>query len=304
MKKFARIASVLYATSALLCVHSALLTSSVSAQKKPNAATRQKYIDEVLATEKAMAAVSKDTSAQLAFDRYLSLDATLYRPRAVRAAEFRQTRPLPRDLILTWKPEYVDVSSAGDMAWTSGPWISASRSSTASDPRFGRYLTIWRKQKDGRWLASVNASPPGPADMKTPPLSTAPGSLFSLSRKPIDEKAGLLAADNAFGVAVRTLDYAAAVKGIAAADLRLIRPGYPPSVGVDSVVAETTGARVTMWFPVDAVVAASGDIGYTRGSYVVSLPRGTREQGDYVRTWRRDRNGTWRVALDMLTGSR
>jgi ketosteroid isomerase-like protein len=151
----------------------------------------------------------------------------------------------------------------------------------------------------------MNVSVAGPADAKVPNKATWPasGSAY-VSGKPLNEKTGLLAADNAFAASVKTLDYAAAMKAVASTEVRLLREKQYPTVGIDNIVKETTGARVTMWLPVEANVAASGDMGYTRGSYVVALPRGGRETGDYVRIWRRDKDGTWRVALDMLTAAR
>jgi ketosteroid isomerase-like protein len=288
-----KIRTALYATSMLLCAN------GVFAQQ------RQTDIDAVIATEKAFAKLALDSAAQAAYDRYVAPDATLFRPRAERAANWQKMHPLSPDLALTWQPDFVDVSRRGDFAYVLAPWGSASRS-VQNDPHFGQQLNIWRKQRDGRWLVAVNVSVPGPSDAKVSTHATWPAAApaYVPSGKPLNDRVSLLSADNAFASSVKTLDYAAAMKKTALPDARLIRAKQYPTIGIDAIVKETTGARVTMWLPVESSVSAGGDMGYTRGSYVVSLPRGTREAGDYVRIWRRDRNGTWRIALDMLTSSR
>jgi ketosteroid isomerase-like protein len=57
------------------------------------------------------------------------------------------------------------------------------------------------------------------------------------------------------------------------------------------------------WQPLRAVLAASGDLGWTTGQYVseATLPDGTvrRAQGRYVTIWRRQADGTWKVVMDL-----
>jgi ketosteroid isomerase-like protein len=66
--------------------------------------------------------------------------------------------------------------------------------------------------------------------------------------------------------------------------------------------ADTTGRLV--WHPVRAVVAASGDLGYTIGRWESRVlgadgkwaADGT---GNYVTVWRRQDDGNWKVAVDI-----
>ncbi|MDH3497248.1 MAG: nuclear transport factor 2 family protein [Gemmatimonadota bacterium] len=65
--------------------------------------------------------------------------------------------------------------------------------------------------------------------------------------------------------------------------------------------ADTT--RALRWAPDSAVVAASGDIGYTFGRWhsVVRTPAGDSisGRGNYVSIWRRQPDGTWKVVIDI-----
>jgi hypothetical protein len=56
------------------------------------------------------------------------------------------------EVSLAWKPVYADVAGSADLGFTVGEYISTVRGpSGAAVQRFGKYLTIWARQKDGTW---------------------------------------------------------------------------------------------------------------------------------------------------------
>ena len=58
------------------------------------------------------------------------------------------------------------------------------------------------------------------------------------------------------------------------------------------------------WRPEKAVVAASGDLGYTYGYYQsrAHAPQGdVVHEGKYTTIWRRQKDGSWKVVLDIGT---
>lgn len=69
------------------------------------------------------------------------------------------------------------------------------------------------------------------------------------------------------------------------------------------VPAFADSLRTLRWAPDTAVVAASGDIGYTLGHWesVIRTPAGDSVlgRGNYVTLWRRQPDGTWKVAADI-----
>lgn len=86
--------------------------------------------------------------------------------------------------------------------------------------------------------------------------------------------------------------------------------GGVESVGpqaVDTLMApmlEETGDRFT-WWPDTAVVAASGDLGYTLGSYAITgtgaQAGDTVARGHYVTVWQKQQDGSWKIAVDIGT---
>ena len=57
------------------------------------------------------------------------------------------------------------------------------------------------------------------------------------------------------------------------------------------------------WAPVGAGMAASGDLGYTYGTYELSSKdkdgKPSVEKGKYATIWKKQKDGSWKVALDM-----
>jgi ketosteroid isomerase-like protein len=61
------------------------------------------------------------------------------------------------------------------------------------------------------------------------------------------------------------------------------------------------------WVPVGADISASGDLGYTYGSYEFHHKgkdgKPTVEQGKYTSIWKLQQDGVWKVVLDMSNAS-
>lgn len=53
---------------------------------------------------------------------------------------------------VTWKPDFVEVSKDGEMAFTYGKYIWTVKDSLGNKKDFkGVFHTVWKKQKDGSW---------------------------------------------------------------------------------------------------------------------------------------------------------
>jgi ketosteroid isomerase-like protein len=64
---------------------------------------------------------------------------------------------------LNWRPVYADAAESGDLGFTVGEYVFTGRGANGTVvQRFGKYLTIWRKQPSGDWRFVVdggNVSP-------------------------------------------------------------------------------------------------------------------------------------------------
>ncbi len=61
------------------------------------------------------------------------------------------------------------------------------------------------------------------------------------------------------------------------------------------------------WAPVKAEMAASGDLGYTYGNYVLKAKdkdgKLVTQYGKYASIWKKQKDGSWKVVLDMGNSS-
>jgi ketosteroid isomerase-like protein len=107
-------------------------------------------------------------------------------------------------------------------------------------------------------------------------------------------------ADRAFARLSRQQGMRAAFLAYLADDGVIFRPGPVP--GRAFLEARPSPAIELTWTPVYAAVAASGDLGYTTGPYEVrgtGPDRALEDQGYYVTVWRKQADGSWKVAVDQ-----
>lgn len=114
------------------------------------------------------------------------------------------------------------------------------------------------------------------------------------------EQNALMEADRAWSQVVTDVDKFVAYF---ASDATIYAPGMPAVTGADAIrktYAEMAGAPgfSLSFTPAEAVVAASGDIGYTSGSYEMSMS-GASEKGKYVTVWKKE-GDAWKVTEDIF----
>ena len=205
----------------------------------------------------------------------------------------------PPDLQLIWEPRFGDIAGSGDLGYLTGPVRNVRASRDGGKPRYSNYMSVWKRQRDGSFKVVMDAgiNTPGPVtfapgftrapqtnrftgdyDEHTPPLGTADGLLNAELRR----------------------DQARAYRPLLSPSARFHRPNVMPIVGDKRILQwlatqpafTTTDTRFTE-------AAKSGDLGYSWGTYSTKGARGTTAGGFYVRVWVRERNGQWKVALDV-----
>jgi ketosteroid isomerase-like protein len=123
------------------------------------------------------------------------------------------------------------------------------------------------------------------------------------------ERQALLETDRAFARTAASGADASEVVQYWTSDARVYSSGLPELVGTDALLemvaanAEIEGFSVT-WEPLEAFVAESGDIGYTRGENALTFPGPDGDlvttPGRYVTMWRKEADGMWRCFLELM----
>jgi ketosteroid isomerase-like protein len=206
---------------------------------------------------------------------------------------------------LLWEPRFGDIAASGEIGWLTGPSTFIDHEAPDKKPHYGNYLSVWRKQPDGRWRVFIDIGIPTPAE-----VSFGPGFTRMPSVGRYAGKEGKDAATQSLRDADRQLNGAIAGSGAAkaygdrlASASRLHRGGVLPLVGAKAIVewldAHASGLATAAG---GGEAAASGDFGYTYGTYTIA--GATPQSGAYVRVWTRDAAGKWLVAADVAEPTR
>jgi ketosteroid isomerase-like protein len=65
---------------------------------------------------------------------------------------------------LTWTPVYADMAASGDLGYTFGTFEFRSKEKDGKPTvEYGKYASIWKKQKDGSWKVVMDMGNSSPA---------------------------------------------------------------------------------------------------------------------------------------------
>jgi ketosteroid isomerase-like protein len=118
----------------------------------------EKWKDEILETEKNFALMAGKDGISKAFMTFAAEDAVLMRNDKLvigkknLVKQFENQASKPKDESLDWKPDFVDVSASGDLAYTYGHFTYSYTDSTGTKiESSGVFHTVWKRQADGSW---------------------------------------------------------------------------------------------------------------------------------------------------------
>ena len=108
----------------------------------------------LMAIDRDFSKMSMEQGKVNAFKHYMAADAVVYRDKMlpVKGKE-KIVAVLKKDPegTLEWEPIFADIS--GDLGYTLGKWVFSSTDESGIEHRiYGSYVTIWKRQSDGRWL--------------------------------------------------------------------------------------------------------------------------------------------------------
>ncbi|MEO8436653.1 MAG: nuclear transport factor 2 family protein [Pyrinomonadaceae bacterium] len=264
----------------------------------------------LVAAERAFARTSVKKGIRESFLAFFANEGINFQPHPVKTREAILKRPAPArrpPVTLNWEPVYADVSQAGDLGYTTGPYVLTDQSPQKNPPHYGFYFSVWKKQKDGTWKVVIDAGIDTPDHSQRKfGLEMAPGprQTLGIAVDPnYDEADHLMNLDKKFLQAANSGGLIPAFLDFLGDDRRLHRNGNLPLTDSDAIRSFLLLNPVEMsWQPMYADVARSRDLGYTYGSYELKYPRTNEvEKGYYVRVWKRNGNGVWKIALDTLT---
>lgn len=111
---------------------------------------------EIRETEKAFAKMANEVGIDKAFIEFADESAVLNRNNilisGIDAIKEHFNSPTPKGTTLQWSPDFVEVSSSGDLGYTYGKFTYTRLDSAGNTLQStGIFHTVWKKQEDGTW---------------------------------------------------------------------------------------------------------------------------------------------------------
>ena len=123
--------------------------------------------DELIQVDIDFSNLSKEKGMNFAFLEYVADDGVLLRPFTypIVGKENISKEMLSSDdknLQLTWSPLYGDVAASEEMGYTYGTYeMKIKKDDGAEEIRKGTYVSIWKKNKAGKWKFVLDTGNPG-----------------------------------------------------------------------------------------------------------------------------------------------
>ncbi len=248
-------------------------------------------------TEKEFAGRSVSHGVPEAFTVFFSEEAVMFRFAPMYARPVYQNRKATPGVVLDWAPTFAEISAAGDLGYTYGPFELSKTDSSGKKTSNGYFISVWKKQPDGNWRVafdngiSYNEAVLVRDQTEMGPMTKATSADTSVERKK------LLARDQAFSTDTQTHGVDAAA-GYFSDRVRLFRDNVAPQIGKNAALAQwRTDGKRGEWTAMFAGISGSADFGYTWGVGKRHADQDGKES--YARFWRREGNGEWQVVLDV-----
>ena len=282
----------------------ALLAATIGSSVPAQTGRVVEPITAMIATERAFSRMSEEKGIRESFSEFIAEDGILFRPRPVLGKKWMQEHPLPASTtrpLLVWQPIFAGISRAGDLGYTTGPWQFKNDIKDAKFSAFGNFMTVWKKQPDGKWKFAVDLGISNPEPKKPVLLSYGEPATGRFTRDAARGHRDLQNTESDFSKASVKRGAVEAFLDYAASDVRVLRNQKQPFIGRKAAVAAWTPLSIEWsWKTQSADVSTSGDLGYSYGLYEMrdKATNSVTQTGNYMRVWKRV-NGAWKLILDV-----
>ena len=264
-------------------------------------------LEALVGRERAFARTSVAKGARAAFIEFFADDGIVFRPHPAVYKDMIKNVPPPAnpsDMTLNWEPTYADVSQAGDLGYTTGPYTLVDNTEQKRPDQRGYFFSIWRCQVDGVWKVVLDLGIKVPEPFRqVMRLETSRSTVRHKFKEggPEKERQSLLERERQFLSARRATEMPQVFVEFAGDDIRVYRQDEQPIKGKEAVRLYFLRKPFQQtWEARKAEVAGSADLGYTYGNYELrDQETNVLQKGYYTRVWKRDAAGEWKIVFDI-----
>lgn len=255
----------------------------------------QKLVD----TEIAFAKTAAEKGTKSAFLEFLADDGLVFQPEAINGKDYWTSRA-ESPALLSWRPNWADVSSDGMLGYTTGGWEFRPKGKTGEPGAYGQYATIWQKQPDGKFRAvlDLGVTHPKPAGTKFgwgSPKDAGTGR--EMPKRPItlDELTDIFSKKKLSDAYFKYF----------ADDVVVLRDGQMPMTG--KTTAFLGLEKLDKEFPERGFLNFKGNLSqvfgnmmYAYGTYQLTHQDKSISKWNFMQVWKY-RSGKWQIALDVFS---
>jgi len=251
----------------------------------------QRSIDSMVQAEKNFATTSLVASTKEAFVKFIDTAGIVFeKGKPVNGFEL-YTKSDRRPGILTWEPEYAEISSSNDFGYTTGPWKYHANTLTDDPLAKGHFITVWHLNNNGEWKFLIDFGINYNLERKNFPLKEVKtgkkksGNISQQSLKDAEEKfiqSYHTQGKKAYSIFLSSnsrLNYAGFLPALNSAERKALIDSLPAKIGY-TIVGFGSSSK--------------NDLGYAYGTADVND-----KQEGYLRIWRREKDG-WKIAVEVL----
>lgn len=118
--------------------------------------------------DRAFSKMSEEKGMKAAFMEYIDSNGVLLRPHTMPLvggdAMYYIAQTNDSSFVITWEPTGGMVASSGDLGYTYGMYSMKFKSTDSL--AFGTYVSIWKKQSDGKWKFSLDSGNEGVGEIE------------------------------------------------------------------------------------------------------------------------------------------
>lgn len=265
---------------------------------------KKQILNSLIATEYAFVAAAAELGTRDAFLKFIADDGIIFRPNPINGKIFLTEAP-KRPGLLSWYPIHAELSSAGDMGFTTGP-AEFRKDKDSSAIWFGNFCTVWQKQPNGEWKFAIDI---GNSNDKPLLISKPLEYKIDASRKSQlirgmshNKPNGLLTVDKQFGSLCKKNGIADTYRKFVNEKSRILRDGIFPIDGMKQIADYCDTLNISMNYkPIGGKLSLSKDFGFTYGELsTVNMSNESGERFNYMRIYKKDGN-RWVIAIEVLS---
>lgn len=267
----------------------------------------QEVIFSLVNADKEFALALQEDGIRRGFLKFLDRESLVFTPVAADGPGYYRKHEADSAGLFRF-PAWAEASDDGLLGYTTGPFEYREQPTDEKPAKTGHYVTIWRRKSSrDNWKIILNIS----VEHSSAEALRTIGYNQSLSGNVpitpayelVKSKQILLDSDELFNVSLKAGRLEFGYKEFYSDSVQLYRKNYPPFFGRTNAMEHLLQMKGKYVYTTgDAYMSLVRDIAYTFGTgYYYENIRTSRfdQRFSYVRIWRKDAKGLWKVILDI-----